>query len=790
MRKTAFILFITLAASVYAQNAKNVLFISVDDLRPELGCYGNTQINTPNIDALAGQSMLFTNAATQQAICTPSRISMLTGLRPATTGLYNLEDKLKTNHSHIISLPHALKNAGYKTYSYGKIYHHSDDDPNAWTETPWRNVGSHYVLDHNGDTPPTESADVADSAYPDGKIADAVLAKLDAIKDQTFFLAIGFMKPHLPYTCPKQYWDQYDRNAIPLASTDQPNDIWDQSLAQWQELRNQYTGIPEIPTDLDESLTRELKHGYWACVSYVDVQIGKILQKLDDLGLRENTIVVFWSDHGYKLGEYGDWCKHTNFEVDVRIPFMFDVPGKPSGTSRRPVESVDIYPTLMELLEINNYPDNLDGLSLSSLLDNPDADWKQASFTQYPRYGGHMGTSIRTEDFRYTEYRASDGTLKAAGELYDHTVYDANNPLGVEYNNVVLDASYATELASLKEIMEAGWTGVKYGASLDVISLSDNSVSLRINNISDATTLKLFERIDDGESIEILPGHITTETQEVTINSISSGKVYYYRLKVMWDENNYAITPEISVAFENRISLIDNGFFDAPLSGTWSPRENNGGDMTYAITDNILTSTVNSLGNNFYNLGFLNSKISSFSNKNIVVTFDAKANTTAQLRLTLDFDNKQYPIIDISNSWETHTLTYNDVSSSYFQFKLWLLTAGASYEIDNIEVYYDDSTQSIDPATGEGSVLNSVSTSILNTQVKNLFDFYTFKIGNSHKLISSEPFSLLEVYSIDGCKVITSEYNSATSAQFEHGDLSKGVYIIVLDKIASKKIIL
>lgn len=795
LRKLVFLLMLMLSATIHAKNSsfgnKNVLFIAIDDLRPELNCYGNPQMITPNIDKLASDGMLFTNASTQQAICTPSRISMLLGLRPATTGLYDLEDKMKTNHSNLISIPHVLKNNGYKTYSFGKIYHHKDDDPEAWTESPWRDVGSHYTKSYDaGKNPPIEFNNVSDNSYPDGKIADQAIAKLEQIKNDPFFLAVGFMKPHLPFTCPQKYWDLYDRSKIPMPSTKQPNDISNYSLQEWQELRNSYSGMPSIEEgDLDEAQSRELKHGYWACVSYVDAQIGRVLNKLDELGLRENTIVVLWSDHGWKLGEYGDWCKHTCMEVDVRIPFMMDIPGMENGICNRPVESVDIYPTLMELLEIKNHPNNLDGISMKPLLENPDAAWKKAVFAQYPRYGGTMGTTVRTENYRYTEYRDQEDKLIEFGELYDHSTSDAANPLGVEYNNVVRNATFTPVLKEMQTLMNAGWNGVKYGADLRIKSKQNHSVTLKINRLPEVGKLKLFQRINDGEAVEIAEGQITSTTDEITVSDLENGNAYYFKLQIEWGVGKYNYSPEVGIALGTLTTLIENGDFSADLSTGWTARQSNGSAMAHGISDGKLKASVSAFGTNYWDVGFLNKKTSSFSNQDITISFWAKANINADIKFTLDFDTKKYPTQSITTTWQQYTLHFENVSSTAFQLKMWLATI-AAYEIDNVEVYYGTGvTVELTPEGGQGSAIRETNT--LTKQIRNHpeYNAYVFKTASGYNVMASEPVNKWQLFDMNGNVILSKNNIYSSSLSINLNTIKNGAYILLLDGCNTQKLL-
>ena len=340
----------------------NVLFIAVDDLRTSLGCYGDTLVKSPNIDRLAATSRRFTRAYCHQAVCGPSRTSILTGRLPDNTRVWHNRNLFRDTLPDLVTLPEYFKNHGYHAQSLGKVFSGRDReaelDPQSWSVPPllkgpdWSN----YALDRNqgkgGKGPATEMADLPDQAYPDGKLAALAVETLEdlAKRQQPFFLAVGFFKPHLPFCAPKKYWDLYDpadfqlsgdvartRNAPAVAYPDH------------QELG----GYKDVPKDEKVNLkqSRHLRHGYYACVSYADAQVGKLLDALERLGLEEHTIVVFWGDHGYSLGEADHWCKATNFEMDTRTPLMFRFPGMPEPgiPTDAMIEYVDIYPTVVEL---------------------------------------------------------------------------------------------------------------------------------------------------------------------------------------------------------------------------------------------------------------------------------------------------------------------------------------------------------------------------------------------------------------------------------------------------------
>jgi arylsulfatase A-like enzyme len=439
-----------------SHSRKNVLFVVVDDLRPELACYGHPLAISPNIDRLAERGILFKHAYCQQAICAASRASVLTGTRPDTTRIYDLRTPVRSVMPEVTTLPQHFKQNGYETISIGKIYHHSHDDREGWSKEPILNKGDWqgrgYLTDEaieaialNDRTkaeksgaigPPFESADVPDNAYHDGMDADSAIAELQRLQrsEQPFFLALGFHKPHLPFNAPKKYWDMYDHALVPLAENPfQPEGVTEYSLTNFGELR-QYFGIPQegpIPDDL----ARKLIHGYLACVSYMDAQLGRVLDELDRLGLAKDTVVMLWGDHGWKLGEHAAWSKHSNFETDTRAPLIVSVPDmKQAGrTTDALVEFIDMYPSLCDICGLEK-PAHTEGRSFAPLLDDPALPWKEGAFSQYPR-SKVMGYTVLTAKYRYTEWREwvggkADGA-KAGGlmanELYDHRVHSQEN---------------------------------------------------------------------------------------------------------------------------------------------------------------------------------------------------------------------------------------------------------------------------------------------------------------------------------------------------------------------------
>lgn len=429
---------------------KNVLFIAVDDLRPELGCYGHPMIKSPNIDNLAKEGILFERTYCQQAVCAPTRASLLTGKRPDTTKVYDLKTHIRKTLPDVVTLQQYFMNNGYFSEGMGKLFHSSLEDPASYSIPHENPKGGNYAKEENikllekggkvskknaGDEdetsrmrgPAFECADVPDNAYGDGKLAEMAIQSLNRLapkakaenpaERQPFFLGVGFKKPHLPFCAPKKYWDLYDRDKIALPYPDKPKNAPDIAFTNWNELRS-YSDIPELG-NLDEKQTRELIHGYYACVSFMDSQLGKVLDELDRLDLRKDTIVILWGDHGWKLGEYSSWCKHTNFELDTHVPMIISDPDYPKGIrSNALTEFVDIYPTLSELCGLP-VPSDLEGTSFVPLMSDPKRPWKKAAFSQYPRPHNMMGYSIRTDRYRYTEWMDRKTKEVKERELYD-----------------------------------------------------------------------------------------------------------------------------------------------------------------------------------------------------------------------------------------------------------------------------------------------------------------------------------------------------------------------------------
>jgi len=461
-------------AAAAATPRPNVLFIAVDDLRCALGCYGDPVAVTPHIDRLAERGMVFRRAYCQQAVCNPSRASLMTGRRPDTIKVWDLKTHFRDAIPDIVTLPQYFKNHGYWTRSIGKVYHGNGrpaKDPPSWSEPPLEDVRLdaevRYATPHNLEgkglkRDATEAADVPDNHYIDGIVGDEAIQALRALKrkGKPFFLAVGFRKPHLPFCAPKKYWDLYDPAKIPLpVPAHHPEGAPELAVRSWKEVE----GYRDIPDDgrFSEKQIRRLRHGYYACVSFTDAQVGRLLDELDRLQLTNRTVVILWGDHGYQIGEQGLWTKANNYELATRAPLILSVPGQPNAGGRCDalVEFVDIYPTLADICGLPA-PPGVEGISMKPLLENPGRPWKKAAFSEYPRdrtsnrhhgHGDFMGYAVRTTRYRYVEWREWTSGKVVARELYDHE-YD---PL--ESKNLAAEPARQGVLEKLSRMLRAGW---------------------------------------------------------------------------------------------------------------------------------------------------------------------------------------------------------------------------------------------------------------------------------------------------------------------------------------------
>ena len=479
---------------ILTASPRNVLFISIDDLRPELGCYGATHIRSPYIDRFARTGVLFERAYCQLAVCTPSRANVFTGKRPDTLQVWHLRDDFRKNIPDIVTLPQFLQTRNYVTQTMGKVLYPTD--PGSWIVSTTagadpddlvsdaarkyadprtrQEVQAEYdqavadgltgiKFERAARGPAFERIDVPDTAYSDGRLTETAIQALNTLSegDRPFFLAVGFMKPHLPFNAPAKYWDLYDPATLPpLINAYHPLKAPWFALGRSAEFRGyDGTGLGHLPT----SEAAHLRHGYYACVSYVDAQVGRVLEELDRLNLSGNTIVVIWGDHGFKLGEHEQWGKSTNVELDTRVPLIIRIPGETSGgRTSGIVEFVDLYPTVVEALGFTP-PADMEGISLLPLMADPARPWKSAAFSQYPRHTegdefelrewNLMGRSIRTERFRLTRWESMLEPGRTEGlELYDHETDPGEN------QNIAYEAGSQGLVDELSEKLDLGWT--------------------------------------------------------------------------------------------------------------------------------------------------------------------------------------------------------------------------------------------------------------------------------------------------------------------------------------------
>ncbi len=449
----------------------NILFLAADDLRTEFNAFGSPYIHSPNLDKLTKSGVGFLNAYCQQAVCSPSRTSLLTGLRPDSTRIFDLETHFRDTVPSVVALPQFFKNHGYHTQAFGKVYHSSLNDEASWS-VPWeRHKTPAYAKNYdkqpgkkNG--PAYEFADVSDETYSDGVLAQEGIQTLNALKkdDKPFFLALGFHKPHLPFIAPQKYWDMYDPATIKLAPNPfLPHDAPEFAMSMGGELL-QYAGTPKKVTDITDEQARTLKHGYYASISYIDAQIGKVLDELDRLDLADDTIVVLWGDHGWKLGEHGAWCKHTNYENDAHAPLIIRAPGMAANghTTTSLAEFIDIYPTLVELAGLEK-PDHLEGVSLVPVLNDSTAQVRQTAWSRYHRNQGKkslVGYSMRNNSFRFTRWvNKDDHSEVVAEELYDQIKDPQEN------QNVADNPEYAQKKQRMLKQWQEGVSQIEANAA-------------------------------------------------------------------------------------------------------------------------------------------------------------------------------------------------------------------------------------------------------------------------------------------------------------------------------------
>lgn len=489
----------------------NILLLSIDDLRPELGCYGNEEIRTPNIDALASVSMTMLNTHCQSAVCAPSRASTMLGYRPDSTRVWYLGDEFRKIDPDAVTMPQYFHKAGYHTVNIGKIFHNFMPDSISWDEPDLRpypyNTEPHRYRD--GETywytaeskaiqeatrnkllekvdsphelyadgwnrgPAMEIADLPDSIYYDDKQTTLALETLKRIKDkkQPFFMGLGYYRPHLPFVVPKKYWDLYPEGSVSSPPNPKlPENVPVMAADSNYELRFYHNphkiGRPE-DAPLPEQYTDSLRRGYYASVSFIDAQVGRLIEGLKAMDLYDNTIIVLWGDHGWKLGDHNGWGKQTNFRIDTHTPLIIKPSNQKQGKKITALsELVDIFPTVCDLAEVEK-AGYFQGTSLAPLFENPDLPWKDAVFSQFRRRSRmskdgqeYMGYSMQTGRYHYVEWYTWDNETKtrgdfAAAELYDHKtdLYETENIAGYPENTALVE--------KLSEKLAEGWRAAR-----------------------------------------------------------------------------------------------------------------------------------------------------------------------------------------------------------------------------------------------------------------------------------------------------------------------------------------
>lgn len=450
----------------------NVLFISVDDLRPALGAYGDPLAISPHIDLLAASGRLFNRAYTQQAVCGPSRASLMTGKLPDNIKVWHNRNHFRETRPDLVTLPQWFMARGYQSIGIGKTFSGNprEEDPASWSEPAvLRAVGwNTYALENKhgtgGKAVSYECAELPDDAYADGKVTELAIARIRDFKakSQPFFLSVGFFKPHLPFNAPKKYWDLHERDKFT------PDPAWalvkDAPAEAYHEHR-ELGGYVDMPKDerltVEQSIT--LRHGYYACISYIDAQVGRLMAELEATGLIENTIVVLWGDHGFALGENQRWCKGTNFEADTRVPLIIRAPGmaSPGQVTSALIELVDIYPTLTDLIA-QEVPTGLDGRSQLALLRDPAAPGRNYVLSQFARPFTRadpvvMGYSLRDSRHRFTQWRdfATGSTLSE--EFYDYTDGQSVDSTGAhawERRNLIDSVERQTDISAVRAALQ------------------------------------------------------------------------------------------------------------------------------------------------------------------------------------------------------------------------------------------------------------------------------------------------------------------------------------------------
>ncbi|MBE8714062.1 sulfatase [Sphingobacterium hungaricum] len=429
----------------------NVLFVLVDDLRPSIGAFGDSLSVTPNLDQLAKSSHVFERAYTNQAVCVASRYNLLLGARSTSTGLYDFGRAFRDFYPQATTLPEYFKKEGYHTEAIGKVFHvghNTYNDEQSWSVPHFHEKVIEYAdkSTHSSTREEAlfanvswaeanqlpkgaayESPDVSDDTYADGRVANRAMQRLEELKNtgESFFMAVGFARPHLPFSVPKKYWDLYNEQDFDNVDRTTNPDLAPKFATKRDEEISQYAGIPLSATvdPFPDSLAMKLRHGYYAGVSYVDAQIGKVIQKLQETGLDSNTIVVLWGDHGYLLGEMGMWTKHVNYEIANRIPLIIHHPDHNNGVKTKEfIETVDLFPTLAALcgLKTPEVQQPLDGVSFEPMFSSGKQDIREYVYHCFPR-GGMLGEAIRDKNFRMVRWTPMRADREVVYELYEYS---------------------------------------------------------------------------------------------------------------------------------------------------------------------------------------------------------------------------------------------------------------------------------------------------------------------------------------------------------------------------------
>ncbi len=713
----------------------NVLFIAIDDLKPVLNCYGESQIKSPNIDRLANQGMVFTKAYCQWAVCGPSRASVMSGQTPDGTGIRNLSSLLRVENPEIVTLPEYFLNKGFVTAAVGKIYDPRNVDDNhdsfSWT-IPYTDPGDYtYPAEYppfvqgnayrvTANTATEQGPDnIDDDGYQDGQIALDALSKIDQLlaNDAPFFLAVGFKKPHIPFIAPKKYWDMYDRSTLDLAPF--------QKIAEGSPEYAYHTpepiGYDDIPdpweyddVDLGDNILepehqRRLLHGYYASVSYIDAQVGKLLDKLETSGQADNTIILLYGDHGYHLGDHNQWGKHTQFENSVRAPLIISSPGMDKGTNDNPVEFTDIYPTLCDLAGLDVPSNSLQGISLAPALRGENIN-KTCAVSEY-RAGGGSAYSFRTDRYRLSLWFNGsndrpdliewDASLIKAIELYDYDV----DPL--ETKNLASEGGYQQIVSDLTA-MAATWWGEQYA----------------------------FFHKSDIQPIEI---------------------PYIEHFE------NYSV----GASFNGDFWIHENSIWDRLWKSTYVSNfsaeviDDNANDGNNALKVNF-TALAAGQGGNLIKLRTID--MSSFNESTYKVSYKARTNTTGanNVKIGADINGENWHTLTDSYQYFFDTVTLSN-GKLFIYFNNMDLTSGTEYEviIDDLKISYAEPTN-IDDSINDVEVTHQIYPNPSN--------------GFIH-LVSNYPIQKSKIYSIDG--ILLAEHN------IEHKllniqELKKGLYILEL----------